>query len=274
MSTNAIAVEGARLDAQRAETPPASSSTAPICGIYGLYCEPDEKWYVGQSINVSCRVADHFRRLRNGKHTNSYLQRAFNKYGEACFLVVVLELADARNRLPRLELKHARALDSFTRKHGFNQDVISGKHRVMSVETREKISKARKGMRPSAETRRKLSEAVRRRAPASAETREKIAASKRGKPRPPHVIEALRRSHVGKPLTKQHRQKLSKALSGRRFSEEHRRKIGEANRGKKMSVEAREKMAAALRGMKRSLASRKKQSATMRANAAAKRRRA
>ena len=51
----------------------------------------NNKKYVGQSIDVNCRLRKHFTKLRNGKHENRHLQRSFNKYGEETFKSYILE---------------------------------------------------------------------------------------------------------------------------------------------------------------------------------------
>ncbi len=56
-----------------------------IIGIYKIVNKANGKCYVGQSQNLLKRVAEHFRLLRRGHHTNPRLQHAFNKYGEANF---------------------------------------------------------------------------------------------------------------------------------------------------------------------------------------------
>lgn len=57
-------------------------------GIYRIVCRDNGKSYIGQSVNVGRRVADHRQSLRRGDHKNKHLQNAFNKYGEGSFSVV------------------------------------------------------------------------------------------------------------------------------------------------------------------------------------------
>lgn len=56
-----------------------------IMGIYKIVNTVSGRAYVGQSQNIKKRIAEHFRLLRNGKHSNPRLQNAFNKYGEDSF---------------------------------------------------------------------------------------------------------------------------------------------------------------------------------------------
>ena len=54
-------------------------------GIYKIENLVNGKLYIGQSVNLRKRRTRHFTELRNNKHTNPHLQRAFNKYGEKNF---------------------------------------------------------------------------------------------------------------------------------------------------------------------------------------------
>ena len=57
-----------------------------ISGIYKITCKPNNKIYIGQSIDVYDRLfRQHRTQLRNNSHDNSHLQNAFNKYGEENF---------------------------------------------------------------------------------------------------------------------------------------------------------------------------------------------
>lgn len=61
----------------------------------GIYCISNldtGKRYVGKSINIENRFEEHIRELRNNSHFNSYLQHAWNKYGETRFEFTVLEV--------------------------------------------------------------------------------------------------------------------------------------------------------------------------------------
>lgn len=90
--------------------------------------------------------------------------------------------------------------------------------RKMSVEARQKMSKAKKGKKFSDEHRRKMSE------------------SRKGK--------KLSETTYRKIFSKETRHKISEAKKGKKLSEEHRRKIGESRKGKgrPLSEETRRKM--------------------------------
>ena len=61
-------------------------------GIYKIKCLVNNKCYIGSSVNLASRLRRHKHDLIYNKHRNSYLQRAFNKYGEENFEVTILEL--------------------------------------------------------------------------------------------------------------------------------------------------------------------------------------
>jgi len=54
-------------------------------GIYVIRNEHTGNGYVGQSVRMRKRLADHFNLLRKGSHPNPHLQHAFAKYGENSF---------------------------------------------------------------------------------------------------------------------------------------------------------------------------------------------
>lgn len=61
-------------------------------GIYKWTCTTTRKIYVGSAVNLRMRWYNHKTSLRKNKHVNSLLQRAWNKYGEECFVFEVIEL--------------------------------------------------------------------------------------------------------------------------------------------------------------------------------------
>ena len=113
---------------------------------------------------------------------------------------------------------------------------------VVSQETRDKLSVARKGKPHSEEHKRNNAEA------------------RRGKSRPPHTEETRKKmseSKKGKSKSEETRKKMSEAWKGKPKSEEHRKKLSElkkgkpgANKGVPKSEEARKKMSEARKGMR------------------------
>lgn len=61
-------------------------------GIYQILCVPTGKIYIGSPIDLCVRWREHSKKLRGNRHPNIYLQRAWNKHGEASFRFAVVEL--------------------------------------------------------------------------------------------------------------------------------------------------------------------------------------
>ena len=70
-------------------------------GIYQIRNLVNGKIYVGSSINLRKRLKDHFRDLRNNRHVNQHLQKAYNKYGLDKFVFEVLEYVEKDMLLER-----------------------------------------------------------------------------------------------------------------------------------------------------------------------------
>jgi group I intron endonuclease len=62
-----------------------------ISGIYRIVCVKNGRFYIGSSVNISKRWWTHKRQLSSGTHSNVFMQRAWNKYGESSFRIEVLK---------------------------------------------------------------------------------------------------------------------------------------------------------------------------------------
>jgi len=62
-------------------------------GIYKISF-PNDKFYIGKSVNMFQRQMSHLRELRNGKHTNPIIQRIYNKHTHYSFNWSVLLICD------------------------------------------------------------------------------------------------------------------------------------------------------------------------------------
>lgn len=87
-------------------------------GIYQIKNIKNNKKYIGQSINIEKRKAQHFSELRNNTHINKHLQHAFNKYGENAFIFEIIKACKPRY-LNRLEKMYIRIYDTYN--NGYNQ---------------------------------------------------------------------------------------------------------------------------------------------------------
>lgn len=91
-----------------------------MIGIYALINKTNNKYYIGQSKNISKRVYGHFYCLRNKKHKNLKLQRAYDKYGKDNFNFIILEKIEKYNKdvLTGMEDKFINEFDSIH--NGYN----------------------------------------------------------------------------------------------------------------------------------------------------------
>ena len=128
-------------------------------------------------------------------HRNAYLQSAFNKYGEKAFSWKVLMVCDSEQKARENEqwfLKKMWELDCL-----FNLakscDGGGYKGRIVSDETRKRMSEAAKKVFSNPEARRKLSE------------------SRKGFKMSEDQKAKLSAVHKGKVLTEEHKQKMSEA---------------------------------------------------------------
>ncbi len=74
-----------------------------VCGIYKLVNRTTGQCYVGQSQRAQKRIKEHFRLLRHGKHPNSHLQNAYNKYGSDNFYGAIEIECEDPDQLDALE---------------------------------------------------------------------------------------------------------------------------------------------------------------------------
>lgn len=129
-----------------------------VC-IYIIENTADGKVYIGQTVNYRIRKKSHFVNLRRGTHSNEHLQNAFNKFGEKCFSIRILQEC-GENELDDLERSYIAKYDSTNRTKGYN--IFEGGerpgYRRHNKETRAKMSRAGKGRKFSEEHKRHIGE--------------------------------------------------------------------------------------------------------------------
>jgi group I intron endonuclease len=128
-------------------------------GIYRISNSVNNKQYIGSSLDIEDRFKRHKRLLKNGIHFNRHLQYAYNKYGEEVFKFEVILYCEPEIRT-KLEEKIIKILEPnvynielspakrvYARRSEATKEKISQKlkGRVMSKDTREKMSLAKKG---------------------------------------------------------------------------------------------------------------------------------
>lgn len=144
-----------------------------VSGVYKIVNLINNKFYVGSAVNLYDRYYSHKASLKKGRHKNSHLQNAFNKYGEENFKFIVLEECEIKDILIR-EQYYKDLYKSYDREVGYDICKIAGnslgvkrseefkekqrliqtgmKHVSHSQETKNKIGLAHKGMKHSEET--------------------------------------------------------------------------------------------------------------------------
>ena len=131
-------------------------------GIYKIVNIKNNKVYIGSSINLKKRLADHLSALRHNRHKNSHLQSAWNLYGEASF-VIKIKITDVDpKRLKDIENWFFDVYDVMNPELGYNQcpattSCAGYRH---SLEARANMSKASKGKPKSAEHRANIAKSM------------------------------------------------------------------------------------------------------------------
>lgn len=124
-------------------------------GIYQIRNKINGRRYVGSTSNFVRRKSQHFTQLRDNKHSNQQLQRAYDKYGENAFIFEVLE------ELPKDKLikKEQEYLNANT--NGYNIAKIAGSNAEVprTKEWLYKMSESQKGVKKSDATKKRMSEA-------------------------------------------------------------------------------------------------------------------
>lgn len=74
-----------------------------VTGIYVIRNNVTGKGYVGQSVRMRKRAADHFNLLQRGAHPNKHLQNAYVKYGGDAFSIHFEVVCEDPSELDALE---------------------------------------------------------------------------------------------------------------------------------------------------------------------------
>lgn len=148
-----------------------------VSGIYTITNKIDNKVYIGYSDSVYSRLNNHKNNLLKNKHINSYLQNAWNKYGEDNFKFEILEEYD-KEFLQSMENYWCNMLNAHNRKYGYNIEPTNPERRIIAEETKLKIAEANRNKIVSQETRIKQGNS-RRGKKHTQETKDKIANNNR-----------------------------------------------------------------------------------------------
>ncbi len=201
-----------------------------MTGIYCIKNKVNNKVYIGQSVDVKDRLWHHKSSLKHNRHENDYLQKAWNKYGEDCFEFIVLEYC-SEEELNEKEISYIALYNSTNRDFGYNFETGGSLHKHMSVESRKKMSEAKKGKyigekNPMYGVHLKISE----------ERKRKLSEMFKGKKMPPRAP---------REYTDEDRRKMSERVRGEKnpffnkhHTEEAKRRMSEKKKGVRQSWES------------------------------------
>jgi group I intron endonuclease len=181
------------------------------CGIYCITHTESGRQYVGQSLNC----VDRWRQHTTPRKGSTGIKGAIMKYGVSAFTFSVLEECK-REELNEREIWWIAELSTLA-PSGFNLTTGGGAGTTVSDKTREKLRAGAKGRAPaSVESRAKMSDAKKGRT-LSAEHRANIGAMSKGN-----------QNTKGKTHSDETRAKMSAAQKGRTLSDETRAKLSAA----------------------------------------------
>lgn len=189
-----------------------------VAGTYCIKNITNHKGYYGSSIDLNRRLHSHIKSLRGGNGQNVYLQRAYDKYGENQFEIVILERFESISKEDLLQKEQA-LLDyhkPYLRENGYN----------ISPSAFSNL-----GYKKTDEQRKKSSAGLLKFYEEHPEARKKVSERMKGEKNP----------QFGKLLSKEHRQKIRES-NARPCTEETKEKISSKLVGRKRSLEDRQKM--------------------------------
>ena len=101
---------------------------AKIKGIYRIKNVINEKSYIGSSINIKSRIQRHKSELKNNKHSNLKLQRAYIKYGVSSFSYIIEEVFEEITREDLFKKETELIILEDLKNLGYNQMIDSASH--------------------------------------------------------------------------------------------------------------------------------------------------
>ena len=145
-----------------------------MIGIYKIENSINGKVYVGSSFNILKRWESHRRSLLKNEHHSVKLQRAYRKHGLDIFKFEIIE-ESSKQELIEKEQYYIDSFNSFNK--GYNCSPIAGNcsGREVSKKTREKMRISATGRKMSASAIEKMKNKI-----VSEETRKKMSQSRKG----------------------------------------------------------------------------------------------
>jgi len=140
-------------------------------GIYRIYSKISKKSYIGMASAYKnknkkrkgfyVRFNSHYKKLKENKHHNIYLQNSVNKYGIDTFEFEILEICKPEE-CEKLEIKYMELYKSMIYENGYNiiKQSLSRFNKNTSIENRNKLSKLYKNKKRPIEIVKKWSNPV------------------------------------------------------------------------------------------------------------------
>lgn len=119
----------------------------------------DQKVYIGQSVNPKNRWGRHKCDARL-KKSKSHLSSALRRYGFDNFLFEIIVQARSLEDIDDLEIACIQQYQSSNKEHGYNISLGGNGKRMVSEETKKKISLFRTGKKASRETIKRMSQSM------------------------------------------------------------------------------------------------------------------
>lgn len=120
-----------------------------VYAISGIYTSEETKFnsiYIGSTVNLKNRIFDnHIPAIKSDNHSNIKIQNYYNKYGENCFKLFILENVDD-NKKDSLLIEEQKWIDFYRSVPDINlfNIVLDVINHTCEVETRQKMSETRK----------------------------------------------------------------------------------------------------------------------------------
>ena len=173
-----------------------------VSGVYAITHPTSGRAYVGSSKDILARFGEHQRSLRRGAHHSSYLQKAWDKYGNESFHFGVLEYCSEAECIDR-EQYWIDQIQSSNKQFGFNLSPMA-RSGFPSPLCKEKMISANK-MRAGSTWKASDPESW----------KAKISASRTGKkygPRNPEVGRKIAESLRGTPHSEERKKNISNSI--------------------------------------------------------------
>lgn len=212
-------------------------------GIYVIRNTATGKVYVGSAVSFAKRWREHSWDLGRKTHGNQLLQRAWDKYGANGFVFEILERVEDLPQLVVRESHWIQELEAACRDKGYNLCPTAGSMLgfKFSLESRQKMSDARRGNKKSAEHQAKITAALKGRQ-MSAAHRAALSKARTGARATEEQKTVLRAAQKTRVISPEARERMVSANIGRKFTSEHRKRISRALKGKTLSEAHKEKL--------------------------------